>query len=746
MKERYFSSMAGSLISCLFLFISFPSSSLAQPTHTGDSLELVNFFNSTGGPNWNSPWNLNSPVSTWNGIDLTGQTPRRVREIWLSYDGLAGTLPNLNLPELESLQLYGNDLIGALPGLDSCVKLEEIEVNSNDFAGTLPDFNLPLLRDLDASDNNLAGPLPGLDSLVNLRRLELYQNDFSGAVPDFQLPSIETLFLDDNDLTSIPNFTGMPALESLSVSYNYQLGGQIPDFNLPALTSFYAESCRFDGPLPGFTNCPNLVNIGVNGNYDLDGAIPNYSITHPNMNWLDLGSCRFISCPPLTGFTNLSRLYLSGNRLTFDDLLPQIGLASNTYSYSFQDWVEPIEDYFNLLDGDSVELYYPADDSISTNIYEWRKDGVPFDTTSTNRIWLYNMTSADDGQYTCAVTNPALPGLSIQLYPIYITVAPPPPPADPADSAALVMLYNATGGANWTSSWTLTNMVHSWSGVTLNTSGQVSGLSLANRGLVGPLPVLDLPHLITLNLQNNSLTGAIPAFTNCPDLKFVYLGNNQFNSCPDQSGAANLTVFSVFGNQLSFEDLLPNAGISNFTYSPQANTMSSDLMAAAGANLELHFPIDSMIADNHYVWYRNGQTIDSLNANSLVLSNLTLADSGIYHCLATNPALPELILALDSFHVNVSLPDKLEAIEATEIRLAPNPASDVLTLMLDETLNTPAEGWTVQLVDLQGRVVRVSRHLTNSIQLEVRQLSAGIYVAKLSGDGKFWSQTWMKAN
>lgn len=719
----------------------------AQATHTGDSLELVNFFNSTGGPNWDTPWDLTMPVSSWNGIYLTTIPPRRVQEIWLSHDGLAGTLPDLNLPELENLYVYGNDLIGAMPALDSCRKLEILEAYNNDFGGLLPDFNLPELQRIDLSSNNFAGTLPGLDSLVKLKRLELYDNDFSGAVPDFQLPLVESVSLNLNKLNSIPNFSGMPALETLSLSDNSQLGGQIPDFNLPALTGLYMENCDLEGHLPALTNCPNLLHLFLHGNINLDGAIPNYSITHPNMLNLELSGCRFTSCPPLTGFTNLSRLYLSSNRLTYQDLLPQVGLASLLYTYAYQDYVEPIEPYYNLPDGASVELHYPTDSMITTNIYEWRKDGVPFDTTSTNSLWMHNLTTADNGEYICRVTNPALPGMYIQIYPIHLTVVPPPPPADPADSMILVGLYNATGGTSWTVSWDLTQPVHSWAGVSLNTNGQVTSLSLGNRGMTDTLPSLDLPALTSLNLQNNSLTGAIPSFTNCPDLQSVYLSNNQFTSCADQSAAANLITFFVLGNHLTFEDLVPNAGISNFSYSPQASTPSQDRMAATGGNLDLHFPIDSMITDNHYVWYRNGQAIDSLNANSLMLNNLSLADSGTYHCLATNTALPELTLALDSFHVSVSVADQLDKILASDIQLAPNPAIDVLSISLNESLFVPTEGWSVRIVDLQGRIVMTSGPLAaRNIQLDVGHLPAGIYVAELIGGGKHWMQKWLKSN
>ena len=83
------------------------------------------------------------------------------------------------------------------------------------------------------------------------------------------------------------------------------------------------------------------------------------------------------------------------------------------------------------------------------------------------------------------------------------------------DKAALVALYNATDGANWTTStnWTSAEPLSSWSGVTTNSDGLVTRLVLNNNGLDGTLPAAlgDLTALEYLDLQNNALSGALPA-------------------------------------------------------------------------------------------------------------------------------------------------------------------------------------------------------------------------------------------
>ena len=65
------------------------------------------------------------------------------------------------------------------------------------------------------------------------------------------------------------------------------------------------------------------------------------------------------------------------------------------------------------------------------------------------------------------------------------------------DRAALVALYNATGGANWTnnSNWLTTTPIGQWYGVTTDSNGRVTSLSLLENRLTGEIPVeLGKPH------------------------------------------------------------------------------------------------------------------------------------------------------------------------------------------------------------------------------------------------------------
>ena len=83
-----------------------------------------------------------------------------------------------------------------------------------------------------------------------------------------------------------------------------------------------------------------------------------------------------------------------------------------------------------------------------------------------------------------------------------------------ADSAALMALYNATGGNSWTDStnWGTDEPLDRWHGVRTDDAGRVVQLDLHVNNLTGPIPpeLGALTNLDDLRLNSNNLTGSIP--------------------------------------------------------------------------------------------------------------------------------------------------------------------------------------------------------------------------------------------
>ena len=191
------------------------------------------------------------------------------------------------------------------------------------------------------------------------------------------------------------------------------------------------------------------------------------------------------------------------------------------------------------------------------------------------------------------------------------------------DSLALVDLYNATNGPNWTNktNW-LTGPVKTWYGITKHQlpydTTRVGQVSLFNNNLSGFIPSSignltwvgviylynnnisgSIPetigrciHLVELELQNNQLSGNLTdSICKCVNLNAFYLQNNNFtgripdclnqltnftlmginnnlfDGIPDFSTIplANGAWYLVQNNLLSFEDIEPNMTLWSFS-------------------------------------------------------------------------------------------------------------------------------------------------------------------------------------
>ena len=101
-----------------------------------------------------------------------------------------------------------------------------------------------------------------------------------------------------------------------------------------------------------------------------------------------------------------------------------------------------------------------------------------------------------------------------------------------ADRLALVALYNATDGANWTdnTNWKDDNAaLGSWDGVSVDGNGRVTVLRLKGNTLSGEIPAElgNLGNLLELYLNDNQLTGEIPSWlVRLTELKELSLWGN----------------------------------------------------------------------------------------------------------------------------------------------------------------------------------------------------------------------------
>ncbi|GJR49702.1 kinase-like domain-containing protein, partial [Tanacetum coccineum] len=263
------------------------------------------------------------------------------------------------LPNLELLQLWGNELTEVLPvSISNCSKLGFLEMTNNNFSGKLTALlpvyskarsnmltrgsyrsSLGLLR------NQFSGPIPNaIGNLSLLTRLYLGYNKFEGHIPSslgyckelngldlsnnrlsgnipkqlLQLPSL-TYFLDlsNNRLSGTipPEIKDLNMLSYLYLSYN-NLSGNITSSlgECVRLTTLNLRSNQFQGILPSsLSSLGGLEVLDVSQN-NLSGKIPQFLDKWVSLGFLNLSSNDFEGEVPVVGvFANAAAFSILGN-------------------------------------------------------------------------------------------------------------------------------------------------------------------------------------------------------------------------------------------------------------------------------------------------------------------------------------------------------------------------------------------------------------------------------------------------
>ena len=416
------------------------------------------------------------------------------------------------------------DWHGVTTGADG--RVTGLDLHRNGLAGRLPPAlgSLSRLESLDLGRNGLTGPIPAsLGSLASLESLVLSRNDFTGTVPPALggLVNLELISLGSNALTGpIPDaLAGLTKVKELLL-YDNHLAGPVPAWvgDLAGLEALVLAYNPLVGELPrsvmGLSRLENL-DIG-----DTDVCAPGDDEFRAWLAGIDDFSGATCNGPPeAVGTIPAQALAERG---------PAVGVSMAGY----------------FSDPDDDELTYAAASGHA---------GAVSVTVAGDVVWL-----APGAAGTATVTVTASdPDGSSATQTLEATTAASAGPRD--DREALEALYDATGGADWTNaaSWKTDFPLESWHGVTVDEdSGRVTGLSLADNGLAGPLPaaVANLRRLETLNLRRNALTGPIPAaLGDMPRLEVLDLESNDLSGpIPDAlQRLSNLRRLRLSWNDLS---------------------------------------------------------------------------------------------------------------------------------------------------------------------------------------------------
>lgn len=408
-----------------------------------DSLVLVDIYNATQGASWTTPWDLNQPIDTYEGvtvnrfgcvtaIDLDGST----NCLTCTDDGnnLTGNIPASigNLLQLEYLSLaLNNQLTGSIPAsIGSLTKLKQLYFRSANLTGDLPTEigNLENLVNLNLSHNQLSGPIPSsLNSLTKLNYLYLQYNQFTG-LPDLSaLTKLYGLEISGNPFnTNLPSWIGnLTELNFLYASSNQWIGAIPASFqNLTKLYSLSLGNNQLSGTLPDLSTLSNLSYLYLYNN-QLDGMLPSWLGDLSNLYNLNIRSNNFTGVvPSFSGNSRLHDLEIDYNRFTFASILPNIvaneSVIAGNSNYDWQSYdYDPqqkigVATSFQLVEGNDYTFDLGVDEAIIDNVYKWYKEGTLLqEITGINKLTITNATSTDLGVYTCEVANPGAPDLTL---------------------------------------------------------------------------------------------------------------------------------------------------------------------------------------------------------------------------------------------------------------------------------------------------------------------------------------------
>ncbi|MBK8566731.1 MAG: hypothetical protein IPN76_26220 [Saprospiraceae bacterium] len=392
-----------------------------------DRMILMDFYNAMGGNTtgfgWDvdDHWGMGNNLQNWYGIQVNAQG------CVVTID-LDDNTPNPDWQASPNGQ--GNNLIGQLQ---------------------LPLFNLPYLEKLYLRNNaGITGPLHGaIGDLTQLKELSLSKTGLIDSIPA-SIGNLDNLVYFEIDHTNIsgplPDAIGsLPALRYLEIDNNPNLNGNLPNTlgNLINLQGFYANHCDFDGPIPpGLAMLPQLNTLELQHNR-LEGTVPVFS--GPVLLGLRLDTNRLENLPPLMlnslGNNTWQGLQVQMNRLTFEDILPNMGIFNSNppSNYAGQDSVF-VDTTVTLNIGDIFRIDMGIDTGVSpANQFTWYKIGNsnPVTPPIANNGNILNVNNnSDAGIYYCRITNPGAPELTLISRPITLVVD--ACPSSTLDSTALL--------------------------------------------------------------------------------------------------------------------------------------------------------------------------------------------------------------------------------------------------------------------------------------------------------------------
>ena len=483
------------------------------PAQTGsvatDRAALVDLYNNTGGANWtdNTNWLSNEPLGRWLGVitDSDG----RVTDLYLDSNGLNGSIPASmgNLTELQALFLSGNSLTGCIPAGLRRVPVTDFDDLDLDFCTTVTRPPTPVggatkiyWTDY-ATDKIYRSNLDGsqVEELVTFRRAGV-----EGIAVDVAAGKMYwTEVLSDK--------IGRANLDGSQVEYLVTSGLDTPvgiALDVAAGKMYWTDRLRGGRVLRANLDGSQVEALVTSGQRDPYGI------------FLDLAAGKVY----WTTDDAIRRANLDGSQV--ETLLTSSRAGAPT---EIALDVAAGKMYWTDFRGNSIRRSNLDGSQVETLITSGLRlpDGLELDVAAGKMYWTeirgasVRRSNLDGSQVEDLVTSGLRRPTHLTLDLGAGTGTTGPSGSAAIDRQALVALYNATDGPNWSrnGNWLTSAPLDHWDGVLTDADGRVTDLFLDDNGLTGELPqeLVRLTRLQLLYISGNSgLTGCIPA-----DLQYI---------------------------------------------------------------------------------------------------------------------------------------------------------------------------------------------------------------------------------
>ncbi len=143
---------------------------------------------------------------------------------------------------------------------------------------------------------------------------------------------------------------------------------------------------------------------------------------------------------------------------------------------------------------------------------------------------------------------------------------------------------------------------------------------------------------------NNNLFKSLPDLSANTALTALYCSNNQLSRLPYLSNLSSLKYVDLRNNKLDFSDakalqiLDTLDSLGGFYYEPQ-NPFGEPSDTILNIGDPIIFSIASQDSATGYQWFRNGIAIENAFDTSLIISNISAIDMGIYTCKSYGTSL-----------------------------------------------------------------------------------------------------------